>query len=113
MALPDSVREAVKTLVEALVAKRYAELEADGRSGRVTAEELRRTIEEYGRVLVPVPKEAFQLADVFEVTGDEGGWAIDLPLWTKEEGRSDLTLSLSTQLQGGEVKIEIDDLHVL
>ena len=113
MAVPDPVRRAVVALVEDLVGKRYADLEADGRSGDVTAEELQRVVEEYGRTLVAVPPEAFKLADVFEVTGEEGGWAIDLPLWTEEEGRSDLTLSLSAQLQGEDVRIEIDDLHVL
>ncbi|MGA3674331.1 DUF7668 domain-containing protein [Lysinibacillus agricola] len=38
---------------------------------------------------------------------------IYLPLWTKEEGRSDLTLSLSGQRNNNQLKIEFNDLRVL
>ncbi|WP_422652961.1 DUF7668 domain-containing protein [Archangium sp.] len=35
------------------------------------------------------------------------------PLWTREEGRSDLTLSVTAIKQGETYTVEVDDLHVL
>jgi hypothetical protein len=41
-------------------------------------------------------------------------WSVNLPLWTKEEGRSDLTLQMHfTESDGALYAVEIDDLHVL
>jgi hypothetical protein len=38
---------------------------------------------------------------------------IYIPLWTKEEGRSDLTLSIICYLKDNKPIIEINDLEVL
>jgi hypothetical protein len=38
---------------------------------------------------------------------------IYIPLWTKEEGRSDLTLSIICYIKNGVPKIEINDVEVL
>ena len=41
-------------------------------------------------------------------------WSVVVPLFTREEGRSDLSLELTvTELQEGSVGIQVDDLHVL
>ena len=108
-----SLIPAVRDVVERLVRREFARLEADGRSGRLTAEELARALDDYGRTLVDVPDDGWELADSYEIEGRPGAWAIDLPLWTKEEGRSDLTLSLSTSRgDDDEVVVEIDDIQV-
>lgn len=39
--------------------------------------------------------------------------AIDIDLWTEEEGRSDLTLSVTARLTRRGMQIEIDDPRVL
>lgn len=39
----------------------------------------------------------------------DGGWALDLPLWTTEESPSDLTVSITVALDG---TVTIDDLRV-
>ncbi len=39
-------------------------------------------------------------------------WAVAMPLWTKEEGRSDLRIEL-TIMDANPVVVEIDDIHVL
>jgi hypothetical protein len=36
-----------------------------------------------------------------------------MPLWTKEEGRSDLTLELTVTMGANDTQIELDDIHVL
>ena len=103
----------VRRLVEDLAAGRYAEIAADGRAGRLTEAELRTAVEEYGRTLVPLPSDGEMIVDIYEQTSHPEAVVLDVPLWTKEEGRSDLTLSLTAIKQGETYTVEVDDLHVL
>ena len=112
MAMPEEVRQAIQNLAEIIVAGDWAKLEADGRIGRLTASEGRSAVAQYGRSLTDLPDEAYRLAAIYELD-DGSGWAIELPLWTKEEGRSDLTLSLTATRVGTGYRLVIDDLHVL
>jgi hypothetical protein len=111
--LSTAVQDAIRRVVDDLVEGRYAMLARDGRAGRLTAEELERAIRDYGRALVPLPPDAMRKADVYPIEDVAGELAVDIPLWTKEEGRSDLTLSLTVVERAGGVTISIDDLHVL
>ena len=103
----------VRRLIDDLAAGRYAELAADGRAGRLTETELRTAVEEYGRTLVPFPDDIEMIADVYEQPLHPDVVTLDVPLWTQEEGRSDLTLSLTAIKQGETYTVEVDDLHVL
>jgi hypothetical protein len=47
---------------------------------------------EYGRRLLPLPPGARALAEAFD--RPRGELLVDVPLWTVEEGRSDLTLQV-------------------
>jgi hypothetical protein len=75
---------------------------------------LETAINEYGRTLVSPPLGAAKFEDVVSLTvGQTPAWSVWVPLWTFEEGRSDLTLELTiTQNEDGFV-IQIDDLRVL
>jgi hypothetical protein len=103
----------VRRLIADLAAGRYAEIAADGRAGRLTEAELRTAVEQYGRTLVPLPAEGERLVDIYEQTSQPDAITLDVPLWTREEGRSDLTLSVTAIKQGGTYTVEVDDLHVL
>lgn len=103
----------IKDLVHQLVVMNYSGLEKDGRSGRLSAAELQQVIIDYGRELIDIKSEAFNLADVYKINNKVNQWAIDLPLWTKEEGRSDLTLSVNLRVADEKIYITIQDLHVL
>ncbi len=103
----------VRRLVEDLAAGRYAEIAADGRAGRLAEAELRTAVEAYGRTLVPLPADGELTVDIYEQTSHPEAVALDVPLWTQEEGRSDLTLSLTAIKQGETYTVEVDDLHVL
>lgn len=103
----------VRRLIEDLAAGRYAEIAADGRAGRLTEAELRTAVEVYGRTLVPLPEDVEMIVDVYEQSSHPDAVALDVPLWTQEEGRSDLTLSLTAIKQGETYTVEVDDLHVL
>ncbi|KFA86825.1 hypothetical protein Q664_51475 [Archangium violaceum Cb vi76] len=103
----------VRRLIEDLAAGRYAAIAADGRAGRLTEAELRTAVEQYGRTLVPMPSDGERLVAIHEQTSQPDAVTLDVPLWTREEGRSDLTLSVTAIKQGEAYTVEVDDLHVL
>ncbi len=103
----------VRRLIEDLAAGRYADIAADGRAGRLTEAELRTAVEEYGRTLVPLPPDGERLVNLYEQKSHPDAVALDVPLWTQEEGRSDLTLSLTATRQGETYTVAVDDLHIL
>jgi hypothetical protein len=100
-------------LVADLVNGEYSALEADGRSGRLSAGELREAVRRYGRTLIPLPEDAWDAVDEFPNINDSDAELIDVPMWTKEEGRSDLTLSVAARKRGERYVLEVNDLHVL
>jgi hypothetical protein len=122
------ISDTVRHLVGMLVAGDYAGLEAVSRGRRLTAEELREAWEEYGgdlrlpgvpaRELRMPPESVFETfdednLDVLELASPRS-WAVLVPIWTVEEGRSDLTLEVVLTDTGGEqYDIEIVSLHVM
>jgi hypothetical protein len=90
--------------VEALVAGHFDQLERDGGSGRLSSHELKKALKAYGRTVITIPDEAFDFVDIYPIQGQKSTWAVDVPLWTAEEGRSDVTLSLTVS----EAKIACD-----
>lgn len=113
--IPDVARPLIAALVRELAAGNYGDLERDGRAGRLTAEDLRRVIADYGATLIPLPDDAFEVGgNAYPIEGsDPPEWAIDQHLWTKEEGRSDLTLQVDVKFAGTEYRLEVTDLHAL
>jgi len=81
-------------------------------ASRLTADEIRASLMQYGRTLIELPIDARSIVDTYRIA-DTMSIAIDVPLWTKEEGRSDLTLSLTLTRVGGAIQIAVEDLHVL
>jgi hypothetical protein len=49
------------------------------------------------------------------IRGDDDGWlAVEIEMWTREEGRSDLTLELELEHQpDGALKTAFANLHVM
>jgi hypothetical protein len=113
MPLPASFRAPIAEIVDALVREDYAALDADGRSGAVGADGLRRAVADYGRSLVELPDAAYKLSDAGHLTGRPGEWWIVVPMWTAEEGRSDLTLELNATPAHDGHRFTVTDLHVL
>ncbi|KYF59259.1 hypothetical protein BE08_26980 [Sorangium cellulosum] len=109
----DELRSEISRLIADLSAGRYAEIAADGRTGRLSAEELRTAVEQYGRTLLLLPDGAWDSVDECPQVDAPNTVAVDVPLWTKEEGRSDLTLSLTATKQADRWILQVDDLHVL
>jgi hypothetical protein len=100
----------VRKAVELLVSGEYRALVAFAGGERLTENDitdLRESIKRYQLTLVTPPEEAFQLMDVYEVDGSTPRrWTIDMPLWTAEEGQSELTLMLTFTERGDGFDVE-------
>ncbi len=105
----------VSEIVACLAAADYEGLAAMAPRSRVTPSQLRAAVEQYGRTLVSLPPGAVEFIDYLAVrSSDPRAWSAVCPLFTVEEGRSDLSLELHlTQSHDASYAIEIDDLHVL
>jgi hypothetical protein len=108
----DLFKENIINLVNDLSDKSYKIIEYRKENGRVNINDLENTVKNYNKEIIPLPETAFDIAQIYKIKGED---RIDiyLPLWTKEEGRSDLTLSLSCFVKNNIKIIEINDLEVL
>jgi hypothetical protein len=110
----ERLKEPVRRVLELLTHAKYAELETLTQGVRLSAGEMAKAIAEYGRTLATPPEDAFALMDVIEVrNATPRRWSITMPLWTREEGRSDLTIELTVVEGKTGFGIELDDVHVL
>lgn len=105
----------IKIVVDLLVRGEYGTLESMTRGVRLSAPEMERAVTEYGRTLVRPPESGWALMDVYSLDGCKfPAWSVDVPLWTEEEGESDLTLQLTLiEFSQGLFRVEIRDIHVL
>jgi len=111
----DVARAASKQVVALLVSGKYREIEWLTKGRRLTAEHMQEAIGEYGRELTMPPEVQFDALDLVDIErSNPMQCSVRIDLWTKEEGRSDLTLELTLTMMSGEHKvgIEIDNLHV-
>lgn len=110
----DVLRSTAQEIVGQLARGDYALVIERCVNSRLTANDLRTVIRDYGRKLVPPPANAYSTLDAIKVKNAVmPTWSIRAPLWTEEEGRSDLTLELTITLDANNPRVELDDLHVL
>ena len=104
----------VNQVVELLVTGKYSDLENLPHGVRLTAREIANAVSDYGRKLIQPPQNGLKMMDVIEVKdANPKRWSIVMPLWSEEEGRSDLTLEMTAIDCGASVVIELDNIHVL
>lgn len=113
--LNEDVIALVKQVIEWMVEGDLSAVEQRANGVRLSAAELAEAVNRYGRTLTMPPAAAFAELDAIAVSGaPRPTWSIRVDLWTKEEGRSDLTLECTVIDQGNDnLVLEIDDLHVL
>jgi hypothetical protein len=83
--------------------------------GRLSAAEIRGAVQGYGKTLVPLPPDARRFFNATPI-GDASvpQWSLVQPLFTAEEGRSDLLLELTAiEVAAGSFRVELDDIHAL
>jgi hypothetical protein len=106
--------EPVSQIVGLLVAGKYADLEHQTHSVRLTGNAIAKAIADYGRTLVLPPRDGFRLMNVVEIRNAQPKrWSVAMPLWTKEEGRSDLTVEMTISEHENTFLVALDDIHVL
>jgi hypothetical protein len=116
--LPPQGVAVVRTVVSLLVEGRYEDLETltDGR--RLTAPMMERAIRAHGCDLIDPPDEAFAGLDVYEIENGAGrdhrpAYAVDMTLWTAQEGRSALEVRLTlVEAMDGVWTVQVDDILV-
>ena len=113
--LASQIRTAVSMVVNLLVRGEYEALESMTRGRMLSADLLRRAVEDYGHRLVTPPDSAWEQLDVVEARDIEPTtFLIDFPLWTEDEGMSDLFLQLRlVEAYPSAFETEITGLHVL
>jgi hypothetical protein len=110
----ERLKDPVLKVIEHLVAGEFAELESLTNGRRLNAQEIGKAVTDYGRKLVLPPEDAFRLIDVVEVkNAGPRRWSVTMPLWTREEGRSDLAIEVTLIADHENLRIELDDIHVL
>jgi hypothetical protein len=72
-----------------------------------------RGYERTGAALIPLPEEAWEVADAVPVAPGPDRWAVVMPLWTSEEGMSDLSMEVTVTESPDGISATIDNLHVL
>jgi hypothetical protein len=107
-------QSAVRAIIDLLVEKDYGTIHLATRPAAPVPLDLGGAITEYGRTLVKPDAGWWSVVTLTEISAPAGGGLhVAAPLWTAEEGRSDLTLELRL-LPGpkGRLLIEVNDLHV-
>jgi hypothetical protein len=105
----------VRTFVDLLVRSEYETIERMTRGHRMSSGEIAAAVQEYGRRLVP-PDEAawWPLVEVLPVRSEPAQFHVVVPLWTEEEGRSDLSAELwLEELSPAVYAPTLLDVHVL
>ena len=74
--------------------------------------DISRTLDEYGRTLLPLPAGWQAFASRYDVQ-DADRIDIDVTMWTLEEGRSDLTLQIQVWPKADGWRLEVYDLRVM
>ena len=111
-----ALETAIRIVVDLIVRREYAAAEAVTRGLRLSARDLQRAVEEYGRRVVPPGDGWWSTVELTEIASIPGAFHVAAPLWTAEEGRSDLTVELlvaPSPAVPGIYDVEILDLHVL
>ena len=102
----------IREIVIDLSCGNYEKIRQDKRNGRVDIRDLQRVIKEYSCAIVPLPDNIADFIDFYAID-NENRLDMYMPLWTKEEKRSDLTLFVSGYRKLNELVVEINDLRVL
>jgi|LakMenE01Jun11ns_1017448.scaffolds.fasta_scaffold9176253_1 hypothetical protein len=110
----DQLEHAVRSFVNLLVELNYSDAVSHCSDSRLSGEDLEKVIRDYGRTLIEPPAHAYKDLDSIAVTGVAiATWSVVAPLWTSEEGLSDLSLELTVRQNENTWIIQLDDLHVL
>lgn len=109
----DDLQTVVQSLVTKLASGNFDGVVAECSASRLSAEDIRMVVSDYGKTFIAPPTDAYRDLDAVPVrNATEPKWSVRAALWSKEEGRSDLELQLTIIQPGDQQVIELDDLLV-
>jgi hypothetical protein len=62
---------------------------------------------------VDLPGDAWALSVCGQVIVEKDTWWVVVPLWSAQEGRSDLSMEAYVSDDGDTIKVRVDNVHVL
>ena len=105
--MPQPLIRAVREVAELIAYGDLAGVVGRCVCSRLSTQDLSRVIREYGRTPAPPPGDAYADLDAVPIRGaSPPAWSVRAPLWTVEEGRSDLTLELTVSIKAGETMFD-------
>lgn len=109
------VEAAIRVIIDLLVRGQYETIEKLTRGRHLSADQILAAVTGYGRHLTIPGNGWWDAVIVTPITPSHGkGFHVAAPLWTYEEGPSDLTLELRlTETVQQVFESEVLDLHVL
>lgn len=106
------VRDAVNKIVGHLLQKDYDAMVKSRLLTQDVSAHVQDEVGHYGRTLIELPESAFTSAHEYDLGGNQ--YRLEIQLWTKEEGESDLTLIVEiTRQEAGHFTIQVNDVHVM
>jgi hypothetical protein len=109
----DAGLKAVLDLLNALGRSDFAAVQQMTGGVRFSADSLRATIKRFGKTPAEPPG---NIASHFNIRPvpmtQEPTWSIGVPMWTKEEGRSEIEIRIRVVEGGGGVKVMLDAVRV-
>ena len=108
------ITAAARAVVEDLGRGMIHEVFARCDPSEVTEEVFREVLREHHVRLVSPATGQFRITGVYPVDyGDCPTWAVEAPVWTAEEGESDLTLSMLIEVRNEVIGIKLTNFRVL
>ena len=109
----DIIRKTVRHIVDLIAIQRYDLVLKVCSSSRLTEADLEHAMNEYGVHAMLAPEDADQYIEAVAIKDSlVPTWSLWAPLWTQEEGRSDLILELTIAIHATHADVELDNLHV-
>lgn len=110
--VPERFRPALTAIVDRLVAGDYAGVAREHSPYRDDPDyDFGVWARQYPATFVPLPEAAWEHASATPLD-DGSGWAVDVFMWSREEGLSDMMLTVFVRERDGEIQVEVHDLYV-
>ena len=111
----NKIKKTLLKIISLLVNCDYDAIAKLTKGVRLQAMHIKDAVEEYEKTLILPPDTAYDNLDIIEIENSvPRKWSIRFDLWTKEEGRSDLSIEL-TLIDSEEdlMIVELDNIHTL
>ena len=107
------LKNTVEKLLLLLSRGEYSTLIKRCADSRLTADDVRRAINEYGGKPVMPPDNGYGDLDAILIKNSSPSkWSVRIPIWMADEGRSDLTLDIAIIVSKERSEVILNDLHV-